>query len=169
METKSFDYIANENSKVLILGTMPGIASISANEYYGHPDNLFWDIIHRVCLPDWQFENLTTVSYEEKKQLLLKNKIALWDVLSYCERKGSLDKNIRNKIHNNLELFLQNHQNIKTIFFNGKDANKYFLELEGSILKEKELIILQSTSPSNTKNSFFILNQWQQIRNYIKN
>ena len=148
---------------------MPGIASLSSGEYYGHKNNLFWDIIFRVCNPDWKNEELVTANFEEKKALLLDKKIALWDVLQFCERKGSLDKDIKNQVFNDFHTFFIEHPNIKAIFFNGKDAAKYFEEYkaEPSISNGKEFITLSSTSPSNSTNSFLILKEWLQIRKFI--
>lgn len=169
METRSFDYIADHNSRVLILGTMPGKASIDSNEYYGHPDNLFWDIIFRICHPDWKCDEVVSVDYETKKQTIQNNHIALWDVLQYCEREGSLDKNIRNQIHNDFKIFFQSYPSIRTIFFNGQKASKYFDEFrpEPTIFDKRTFITLQSTSPSNTINSFYKLKEWMQIKDFI--
>lgn len=170
-QTKSFESIADKNSKVLILGTMPGVISVNTEEYYGNSDNLFWDIIFRVCIPEWNCLEIVSCNYETKRQLLLTNNIALWDVLEYCERKGSLDKDIRSQIHNDFITFFEKYPQIKTVFFNGKEAQKYFQELKSGIriIEEIEFITLQSTSPRNPTNSFYILNQWMQIRNFIKN
>ena len=169
METKSFDYISDNSARVLILGTMPGRASIEAGEYYGHPDNIFWDIIFRVCNPTWKCEELVSVNYKTKKETLLRNHIALWDVLKYCERQGSLDRNIRNQIQNDFNGFFQKHPSIETVFFNGKQASKYFNEIsfEPTVFEGRKSVILQSTSPSNKPNPFFILKEWMQIRNFI--
>jgi hypoxanthine-DNA glycosylase len=170
MQIQSFEPISNDKSVVLILGTMPGIASLNTGEYYGHKDNLFWDIIFRVCSPEWKNDELVMSDFETKKELLLDNGIALWDVLQFCDRKGSLDKDIKNKIHNDFDTFFLNHQSIKTVFFNGKKAAEYFKDCQSSLIVSNEIqfITLPSTSPSNTTNSFFILKEWTQIRNFIK-
>ena len=154
MQTKSFGSIVNKNSKVVILGTMPGVVSINTGEYYGNSNNLFWDIIFRICYPNWINNELVSCNYETKKQLLLSRNIALWDVLEYCERKGSLDKDIRNQICNDFTTFFQKYPHIKTVFFNGKEAEKYFKELisEKIIFDDRKFIRLQSTSPRNPTN-----------------
>lgn len=169
MTNNSFEPISDKNAKVLVLGTMPGVASLTAKQYYAHRDNLFWDIIFRVLDKNWNCEEVVTVDYETKKNLLLKNGVALWDVLKYCDRKGSLDSAIRNEIKNDLTSFFKTHPNIKAIFFNGQKAHKYFLDLEHQIwnIKEIQLFVLQSTSPSNTKNCFSILKEWTLIRNFL--
>lgn len=169
MTINSFDAIADNNSIVLILGTMPGVVSLSANQYYGHQDNLFWDIIFRVLDKNWNCEEVVSVDYETKKSLLLKHGVALWDVLKYCDRKGSLDTSIKNEIKNDLANFFVKHPKIKTIFFNGQKAHKYFNELKNEIngIGQIEQFIFQSTSPSNTTNSFQILKEWTIIRNFL--
>ena len=169
MEFNCFEPIIDSKSKVLILGTMPGEASIKAKEYYAHTDNLFWDIIFRICIQSWKMEELVIADYDSKVQLLYDNNIAVWDVLQFCNRKGSLDKDILNQIQNDFNLFLKQNSQIKAIFFNGKKAFEYFenQKLSKSILNNIKLITLPSTSPSNTKNSFYILKEWLQIRKFL--
>lgn len=169
MDITSFQEIVNKESTILILGTMPGIASLEAKQYYGHPNNLFWDIIFRVCNPYWKIEDLVSENYEDKKNLLIENQIALWDVLRFCNRKGNLDKDIRNKVHNDFKTFFQENNKIKTVFFNGKKAAEYFndYKTDSEIFENRTFITLPSTSPSNTMNSFSILREWLQIRKYI--
>jgi hypoxanthine-DNA glycosylase len=87
----SFAPIADKDSKVLLLGTMPGQRSLKLQQYYGHKRNHFWKIIFHL------FDKPFTDDYERKIELLLSNKIALWDVLQTCEGKGSLDSNIKMK------------------------------------------------------------------------
>src|SRR5437764_8491638 len=90
----SFPPISDRNSRVLILGTMPGRLSIHSNEYYKNPENSFWDFI----------SNITSVpyndSYESKTKMLHTVHIAVWDVLRHCERESSLDKDIKNEYPN---------------------------------------------------------------------
>lgn len=169
MTVKSFAPISNENSKVLILGTMPGVTSLKVEQYYGHRDNLFWGIIFRVLDKNWDCEEIVTADYYTKKNLLLRNCVALWDVLKYCDRKGSLDMAIKNEIKNDLVGFMNQHPNIKIIVFNGQKAHKYFIELKNQIpnIDNIKQVLLQSTSPSNTRNSFYILKEWTLIREYL--
>ena len=171
MEIKCFDPITDCQATVLILGTMPGLASIKAGQYYGHPDNLFWDIIFRICIPDWKIDEVVSADYSTKVKLLQTNNIAVWDVLQFCNRSGSLDKEIINQIHNDFKDFFQNHPKIKTVFFNGKKAGEYFekQKSEPSISMDRDFITLPSTSPSNTTNSFYVLKEWMQIRKYLNN
>ena len=166
MQIQSFEPIVNEKSAVLILGTMPGLASLKAGEYYGHRDNKFWDIMFPTCISDWTCDQMVSADFEMKRKLLLDHHIALWDVLKFCDRKGSLDSDIVNQIHNDFQSFFAVYPNIKRVFFNGKAAADHFkaLKFEESTMADKIFTTLQSTSPSNSTNSFLILNQWKQIR-----
>lgn len=162
---KSFDPIVDDDCTKMILGTMPGVASLDKQEYYGHSDNTFWDIIARVFDTTHNEDTVENISYKDKATLLLKNNIALWDVLQYCDRKGSLDNAIKNEIKNDFKDFLTQHPKIKTIIFNGQKAEKYFdscfkqlTELYGLTLKT-----LPSTSPSHTLNTFKKLKEWRQV------
>ncbi|HEX8269830.1 MAG TPA: DNA-deoxyinosine glycosylase [Flavobacterium sp.] len=140
----SFPPIVDENSEILILGTMPGAMSLAKQEYYGFPQNAFWKIMFTY------FDALPLPSeFEQRVALLRKHKIALWDVLAYCDRQGSLDINIKNQIENDIPGLLRQHPKITRILFNGKESYKYF----GKKFKEQEGIsyhVMPSTSPANT-------------------
>ena len=89
---KGFDPIYDENSEVLILGTAPGVESLKKGEYYADPGNRFWEMIEAVYGSNGT--PLKSAVYQEKIKYLLDNKIALWDILAFCYRNGSLDKSI---------------------------------------------------------------------------
>lgn len=91
---KSFAPIADEQSRILILGSMPGIKSLEQQEYYAHPQNRFWRLLALLLNED------VPQSYAVKQALLHKHHLALWDTLGYCERDGSLDSNIKNEAPN---------------------------------------------------------------------
>ena len=141
---ESFPPIIPEKPTVLILGTMPGIASLQAQEYYGHPRNGFWKII-----ANYYNSSEIPKDYEAKKELLIKNKVALWDVLQFCEREGSLDIAIRNPIPNSITELLSNNPTITKIIFNGKESHKLFQKYFG-VMEGIEYRIVTSTSPANT-------------------
>ena len=160
---KSFDPIVNQECTTLILGTMPSNQSLSEKQYYAHPDNIFWDIIIRVLLPTVSEEQIDAFTYKEKENLLLKNKVALWDVLQHCDRKGNLDSKIRNEIKNEFEAFFVQHTRLKKVIFNGQKAEKYFETCFKYLFEKHGLtkIVLPSTSPSHTLNAFKKLRQWR--------
>jgi len=147
---------------------MPGIASLDKQEYYGHPDNTFWDIVIRILDPTHKEDTVENFSYNDKAALLLKNKIALWDVLRYCDRKGSLDNAIKNEIKNDFEDFFNQHPNIKTIIFNGQKAKKYFDNCFKQLANTYDLTLktLPSTSPSHTFNTFKKLKEWRLVLSF---
>ncbi len=140
----SFPAFIDSNTKILILGTMPCIASLTKQEYYGNPRNHFWRIMYTL------FDTLpVSDSFEEKIQLLQKNKIGLWDVLENCERKGSLDIHIKNHKENDFEMLFKQYPTIHTIVFNGKESHKYFIKKFGQI-EGITYYVMPSTSPANT-------------------
>jgi len=117
-----FPPIISTNATVLILGTMPGTASLLKQEYYGHPRNAFWPIMNAL------FAMAPELCYRERKTKLIDNGIAVWDVLQGCKRQGSLDSNIEPasmKI-NNFEEFFAEYGGIKHVFFNGVVAEKLY-------------------------------------------
>lgn len=153
----SFSPISNSETYVLILGTMPGDKSIELNEYYGHSRNKFWKIISKIT------NNDLPLTYPDKKALLLKTEIGIWDVAHQASRKGSLDNAIQNEIPNDLKSFISKHRKLKIIGFNGTKAeslfDKYFSRRPGI-----KYISLPSTSPANTGIDFEnICKIWRQI------
>lgn len=111
--------IVNDNSKILILGTMPGKESLAKQEYYASANNSFWYIMAEIFNNHTEFQD-----YNEKISCLINNNIALWDIIDSCDRNGSADKNIENAVYNDINSFLKNHPNIKYVIFNGKKAAK---------------------------------------------
>jgi len=157
MKSFSFAPIAPANAQILILGTMPGTKSLELNQYYGHNQNNFWKFMFLIFNEDF------SADYETRKALLLKNNIALWDVLQFCDRVGSLDSAIKNEIANDFETFLEEHPGIQTIVFNGQKAAAFFRKYV-PLTKPYQLIIMPSTSPANAGKSFqYKLEEWQAI------
>jgi len=157
MKSFSFAPITPDNAKILILGTMPGTKSLELNQYYGHKQNNFWKFMFEILK-----EKFST-DYETRTALLIKNKIALWDVLQFCDREGSLDSAIKNEIANDFETFLETHSNINTILFNGQKAAAFFKKYV-HLKKQYRLITLPSSSPANASKTFESkLEEWKII------
>ncbi len=151
---QSFPPFVNSQTKILILGTMPGIASLEKQEYYAHKRNHFWKIMYTLL------DNLPISEiFEEKIQLLQANNIWLWDVLENCERKGSLDIHIKNQKENDFETLFKEFPGITTIIFNGKESHKYFLKKFRQI-KGITYHVMPSTSPANTMSFDNKLKMW---------
>ena len=144
----SFPPVADSNATILILGSMPSIRSLQAQEYYAHPRNSFWFII-TTLLADG-----SDLDYKDRKSLLTNNRIALWDVLNSCERNGSLDSAIQNKtaVVNDFNKFFRDHPMIKAIYFNGalaqQEYNRQVLPDLDSHFSDVEYHRLPSTSPA---------------------
>lgn len=117
---KAFKPIVDARSTLLILGTMPGEKSLVLQEYYGNRGNQFWKLLFTI------FGKELSHNYTDKLLLLKDNHIALWDVLAYCEREGSLDSNIKNETANDFDLFFSSYPNIKKVFFSSKNAAAYY-------------------------------------------
>lgn len=143
MPINSFNYIADARAKVLILGSIPGVKSLEANEYYAHPQNSFWWILSQLLNI-----NLTELGFEQRYKVLKKNNIALWDVIAQCEREGSLDSaiNINTLTPNDFESFFEQYNNIQTVYCNGGTAYKLFKKHFANL--QKEVVQLPSTSPA---------------------
>lgn len=148
MVVDGFPPIAGESAEVLILGSMPSVASLSKEEYYGHPRNAFWPIMGHL-LGAWP-----EIDYRKRKQLLIDHKIAVWDVLHSCFRPGSADSNIDiNSIEiNDFIGFFDRYREIKRVLFNGGAAEKLYRKRVLPILDSRfgylDYHRLPSTSPA---------------------
>lgn len=143
----SFPPIEGSSAHVLILGSMPGVASLNANQYYAHPQNAFWKIIGTITgCPD-------NTDYAARIAALKQSGIAVWDVLESCIRPGSLDADIDtfSVKANNIAALIDRHPEIKTICFNGGMAEKIFNKHVLPTLKAAHIryIRLPSTSPAH--------------------
>ncbi len=154
--THEFSPYYNIDSKILILGTIPSIQSRKNGFYYGHPQNRFWKVL--ACLYQEDIPN----TVQEKKCLLKKHHIALWDVLASCSIEGSSDQSICNPVCNDFSFLLKN-SSIEKIYTTGQKA--YQLYQKYCYPKTKiEAILLPSTSPANAA---FSLDQLVRIYSQI--
>ncbi len=131
----------NKDSRILILGSFPSVKSREAEFFYHHPQNRFWRVIstiYREPLP-------TTI--EDKVQMLLRNGIAVWDVIHSCEITGSSDSSIKNVIPNDMTQILKAAE-IKNIYTNGATADKLYKKYIFPVTG-RQGIKLPSTSPAN--------------------
>lgn len=156
----SFPPIVSEDSKILILGSVPGIKSLEMQEYYAHPQNKFWRILFELFQEDF------TADYAEKIELLKKNKIAVWDVIDSCERKGSLDAEIKNEDHHDILQLLQDFPSIKVIFCNGQKSFKTLRKILPNDLKIP-ILVLPSTSPAYTIPYQQKLKDWSVLKSFL--
>ena len=131
--------VFDENSKVLILGSLPSVKSREVGFYYMHPQNRFWRVL----------EEIFKEKIEDKKEFCLIHHIALWDTCASCEITSSSDSSIKNIVPNDLSLILEK-ANIVQIFTTGKKAHEIYQKYLYPVYK-KEDICLSSTSPANAK------------------
>lgn len=153
----SFAPIVGEDARVLVLGSIPGDRSLALNEYYGHPQNRFWHVMARLCGQE------VPRSYSEKREMLLRNGIALWDVAHQAFRPGSMDSDIRDEKPNDIPALAASLPQLHTIAFNGKTAerlyDKYFPRAASL-----RYLSLPSTSPANAAFSLERLCEyWRKI------
>lgn len=146
--------VFDENSKVLILGSLPSVKSRGEGFYYAHKQNRFWKIMERLF-------DVSLGSIEEKRKFLLENKIALYDVIESCEIIGSSDSSIKNVIPTDLDKIIKQTK-ISCIFINGKKAYELYNKYQFPILKI-EATLLPSTSAANASYSLDKLVDMYQI------
>ena len=137
----SIEPVFDAESRVLILGTMPSPKSREVQFYYGHPQNRFWRVLAAVLGEE------VPQSVPEKKAMLLRHRIALWDVLAECEITGASDSSIRNPVANDLSVIL-GHAPVQAVFTTGATAWKLYTRLQKPHTGI-EAVRLPSTSPAN--------------------
>lgn len=156
-----FAPVFDANSRVLILGTFPSVKSREQNFYYGHPQNRFWKVIAKLT------DSEVPQTIKEKKILLLKNGIAIWDVIASCEIVGSSDSSIKNVVPANLNQVLT-QCNIKAVYANGGTAKKLYEKYSQKEIG-REIIGLPSTSPANAAYSVDrLMEYWSVIRENLR-
>lgn len=160
---QGFPPIENPSARVLILGSMPGIASLRAGQYYAHPRNQFWPIMAALLERD-----LIALPYPARVQALIDARIALWDVLRSCRRPGSLDADIApdSIIANDFAAFFVRHPAISHVFFNGATAEQQFKQRVQARIALPQLHAqrLPSTSPAHAALNFPAkLKVWRSI------
>lgn len=155
-----FEPVFDKNSQILILGTFPSVKSREQNFYYGHPQNRFWKVLAELTREE------IPGTIEEKKGLLLRNHIAVWDVIASCDITGSSDSSIKNVVPVDLSRVL--HQSkIRQIFANGSTAKKFYEKYQKP-LTDRDIIGLPSTSPANAAFRLErLLREWSVIQEYI--
>ena len=136
-----FPPLYDEDSRILILGSFPSVKSREQMFFYGHPQNRFWKVMAAV------FQEEVPRTIPEKKELLKKHHIALWDVIHSCDIKGSSDASITNVVANDLNPILEKAQ-IRKILVNGKTAEKYYQKYLEPVT-HRQAVCMPSTSPAN--------------------
>lgn len=154
-----FAPVVNSNTKVLILGSFPGVQALQKRQYYGNPHNHFWRIASDLIGHD-----LISESYDARLKLLLRNSIGIWDTIGSCRRKGSLDTAIKDIAANDIASLLARYPNIRAVFLNGQKAMSLF-DAPSDI--GVDVYCMPSTSPANTISYRSKLSSWRKVLNYI--
>lgn len=155
-EYHNIEPVFDEKSDILILGSFPSVKSRETGFFYGHPQNRFWKVLSGVLGCD------TPVTIEDKKEMLLKHHIAVWDVIAKCDITGSGDSSIKNVVPNDISGIIKK-SNVRKIFCNGRTAfNLYKKYIEKNTGLEAEY--LPSTSPANAGYSLDKLkSEWKKV------
>jgi hypoxanthine-DNA glycosylase len=134
------------DTRVLVLGSFPGAASLAAGRYYAHPRNQFWRLISAVI-----GEDLASLPYEQRLERLLAHRFGLWDVLAGCEREGSLDSAIRKPAANDFERLRVLCPALETVGFNGQASGKFAPQFAAESYRT---VVLPSSSPAHMAMTF---------------
>lgn len=149
--------VYDRDSRILILGSFPSVKSRETAFYYGHPQNRFWKVLSAI------FEEDVPKTNEEKREFLIRNHVALWDVIGSCDIEGSADSSIRNVSANDLDVILD-RADIREIFVNGKTAYKYY-QMYSEKKTGRPAECLPSTSPANAAWTVDrLIESWSRIR-----
>ncbi|HZW14934.1 MAG TPA: DNA-deoxyinosine glycosylase [Brevundimonas sp.] len=143
---RAFDPVVDANTRLLILGSLPGDASLRAGQYYGHPRNAFWRLIGGVIGRD-----LVALSYEDRLAALRAAGVGLWDVIASAERPGSLDAAIRAPEAADLRGLVATMPSLRAVAFNGGKAAKLGRVVLADRPEGVDLIDLPSSSPAHSR------------------
>lgn len=160
MRKAGFPPVVDASTRVLILGSLPGEASLAAQQYYGNPRNAFWRLMEGVL-----GAALAPLDYEARLAALLAHGVGLWDVIAEAERPGSLDAAIRDPAANDLLSLIETLPALRVVAFNGGTAAK----LGGKLIGERAATIaLPSSSPAHAARTFEQKAQvWSQLRSWL--
>lgn len=148
--------VLDADTRMLLLGSFPGAASLAAQQYYAHPRNQFWPLVSQLV-----GEDLVALAYAERLPRLLSHGIGVWDVLGACERAGSLDSAIRKPAANDFARLQQLCPQLVTVGFNGQAAGKFAPVFTAAGYRT---LVLPSSSPAYQSRSFLQkLEDWRAL------
>ncbi len=151
--------LLNKHTRLLVLGSFPGVASLRSQQYYGHPHNQFWKIMATLLSPN--AAEVLAMPYAERSQWLLSQGVGLWDVYAACQREGSLDAHIRNAQPNDLQSLRSLCPNLMAIAHNGGESFKHAKLTQSLGLPVYKL---PSTSPAHASWSLSKkLDAWREV------
>lgn len=149
----------DEYTRILVLGSLPGDASLAASQYYAHPRNGFWRLISEAIARD-----LAPLAYLDRLEALRAGGIGLWDVIATAERRGSLDAAIRKPEAADLHTLIASLPNLRAVAFNGAKAAKLGRRQLAGIASPARLIDLPSSSPAHARPLAEKAAHWRVLR-----
>lgn len=158
---RCFDPVVDAQTRLLVLGSLPGEKSLALQEYYGNRQNRFWLLMSEVTGVD-----LVRLDYTSRLEALLEQRVGLWDVVAEAQRSGSLDSRIRDHNDNDLLALLANLPELTTIAFNGGTAARLGLKVLGQHAVRYRIVQLPSSSPAYTVPYAEKSRLWQALRGY---
>lgn len=159
---RCFPPVTDADTRVLILGSLPGEASLAQSQYYAHKQNQFWRLVGDIIGQD-----LVGMAYATRLRTLLAHRIGLWDVVAEATRHGSLDSNIRDHAGNDLPGLIASLPKLEAIAFNGGTAERIGLKALTEHGDRHRIIRLPSSSPAYTLRYADKLQAWQQLREWL--
>ena len=162
MRKRSFPPVVDNNTRLLVLGSLPGEASLAAQRYYAHPRNLFWRLMGLVI-----GEDLERLDYDARLAMLLRHRVGLWDVVAEAAREGSLDAAIRDAAENDLLALVKSLPNLRAVAFNGATSAKVGMRQLESVADRLTLVRLPSSSPAYADRWDIKVEAWTALRPLI--
>lgn len=160
---RCFAPVVDSNTRLLILGSLPGEMSLAQGQYYAHKQNRFWHLIGDVI-----GEPLPGMSYEARLQALLDHRVGLWDVIAKARREGSLDSRIRDHATNDLAALVAGLPNLAAVAFNGGTAARIGMQALAESRLSLDLVRLPSSSPAYAAVPYAEkLRAWEALRKWL--
>lgn len=162
---RSFPPVVDDETRVLILGSLPGEASLAQQQYYAHKQNRFWHLIGDVI-----GEDLRAMAYARRLEVLLEHRVGLWDVIAQARREGSLDSRIRDHAANDVAALVTSLPNLAAVAFNGGTAAR--LGMLALALADSgrplDFVRLPSSSPAYAAVPYAAkLHAWEGLRRWL--
>ncbi|MFX1736411.1 DNA-deoxyinosine glycosylase [Paraburkholderia sp. A1RI_3L] len=158
-----FAPVVDSNTRLLILGSLPGEMSLAQGQYYAHKQNRFWHLMGDVI-----GEALPHMNYDERLEALLDHRVGLWDVIAKARREGSLDSNIRDHATNDLAALVAGLPNLAAVAFNGGTAAKIGMQALAESRPSLDLVKLPSSSPAYAAVPYAQkLRAWEALRKWL--
>jgi hypoxanthine-DNA glycosylase len=154
---RCFPPVVDANTRVLVLGSLPGEVSLAQAQYYAHKQNRFWSLIGDVT-----GEDLPSLDYHTRLETLLRHRVGLWDVVAEAQREGSLDSRIRNHASNDLLALVESLPHLAAVAFNGGTATRLGMRALQDAVGKVEFISPAYTLPYAEK-----LKAWEVLRRWL--